>query len=105
MAKVMLKCSGTTESVYKCVSITATATAYAEATATAHATAVGNAVNACGCMTEAVAETLVSADKYLKLVAEAASTATAEVCVTGTSLMHCTTLSCFVLVFPHTFSC
>jgi ApbE superfamily uncharacterized protein (UPF0280 family) len=83
MAKVMLTCSGTTESVYKCVSITATANAYAEATASAHSTAVANAVNACGCLTEAVAMTIVSAEKYVKLVAEAASTATAEVCVTG----------------------
>ena len=83
MAKVMLKCSGTSDSVYKCVWITATANAYAEATATAHATAVSNAVNACGCLTQAVADGMNNADTYVKLVAEAASTATAEVCVTG----------------------
>lgn len=83
MAKVMLKCSGTSDDVYKCVTITATANAYAEATAVAHATAVSNAVNACGCLTDAVAEGMNSADQYVKLVAEAASTATAEVCITG----------------------
>ena len=83
MAKVMLTCSGTTDSVYKCVSITATANAYAEATVDAHASAVANAVNACGCLTDAVSQGMNSADVYVKLVAEAASTATAEVCVTG----------------------
>jgi hypothetical protein len=83
MASVMLKCSGTRDDVYKCVSITATANAYAEATAVAHATAVAEAVSSCGCLTETVAEGLNSADIYVKLVAEAASTATAEVCVSG----------------------
>jgi hypothetical protein len=34
-------------------------------------------------MTEAVAETIASTDLYIKLVAEAASTSTAEVCLTG----------------------
>ena len=86
MAKVMLTCSGTTDSVYKCVSITATANAYAEATVEAHASAVANAVSACGCLTEAVSQGMNSADVYVKLVAEAASTATAEVCVTGVVL-------------------
>lgn len=83
MAKVMLKCSGTLDSVYKCVSITASANAYAEATVSSHAAAVTNAVNACGCLTDAVAEAANSADLYVKLIAEAASTATAEVCVSG----------------------
>ena len=82
MAKVQLKCFSFTEA-YACVSVTATAEAWAEATADAHASAVSAAVAGCGCLTDAVAESYADSSLFLKLVANAASTATATVCLDG----------------------
>ena len=82
MASVQLKCFSFTEA-YACASLTATAEAWAEATAGAHASAVSSAVSGCGCLTDAVADSFSDASVYLKLVAEAASTATATVCLDG----------------------
>ena len=83
MSKSIITCYGLNVNAYHCYEVTASAKAYAEATASAHAVAVGRAVNACGCMTEAVADSIADTDLYLKLIAEAASAATAEVCVDG----------------------
>ena len=79
MAKVQLRCFSFTEA-YACVSVSATAEAWAEATADVHAQAVSAAVSGCGCLTESVTEAFADASLYIKLVAEAASTATAEAC-------------------------
>lgn len=55
------------------------------ATLEAHATAVSQAVDACGCLTDTVAATIANADVYIELVAKASSSATASVCIEGTS--------------------
>ena len=89
MAKVQLKCFSFTEA-YACVSVTATAEAWAEATADAHASAVSSAVAGCGCLTDAVADSFSDASTYLKLVAKAASTATAAACLDGAHSPPCT---------------
>ena len=91
MAKVQLKCFSFTEA-YACVSVTATAEAWAEATADAHASAVSSAVAGCGCLTEAVTDSFSDASTYLKLVAKAASTATATACLDGAHSPPCTSV-------------
>lgn len=85
-AKAMASCKSKDKNGYACISASASAFAWAESTVAAHAEAVASAVNACGCMTEAVAQSIGSADVYLKLVAEASSTATADVCIQGVLL-------------------
>ena len=64
----------------------ASATAIAEATVEAHADAVTSAVKACPCMNVAFA----SASLFVELVADAAVTAEATVCVEGKAPLLCT---------------
>lgn len=61
----------------------ASATAIAAATAEAHAEAVAVALKACPCMNSDAASAFGSASMFLELVADAAVTAEATVCVEG----------------------
>lgn len=88
ISKAIITCKSDDEDAYECATVTASAKAYAHATADAHAEAVAAAVNACGCMTEAVSESISSESVYIKLIAEAASTATATACIEGASTCH-----------------
>eukprot|EP00892_Ulva_mutabilis_P001719 jgi/Ulvmu1/11548/UM078_0039.1 len=83
ISKAIITCKSDDEDAYECASVTATAEAYGRATAQAHAEAVAAAVNSCGCMSDAVSESISSESVYIKLVAEAASTATAHACIEG----------------------
>eukprot|EP00892_Ulva_mutabilis_P011076 jgi/Ulvmu1/8340/UM042_0046.1 len=66
-----------------CVSYSASATAIAEATMEAHAEAVTVAMKACPCMNSDSISAFASADMFVELVADAAVTAEATVCVEG----------------------
>lgn len=83
ISKAIVTCKSNDEDAYECATVTATAEAYAKATAKAHSEAVAAAVNSCGCMSDAVSESIASESVYIKLVAEAASTATATACIEG----------------------
>lgn len=83
ISKAIVTCKSDDEDAYECATVTASADAYARATAQAHAEAVATAVKACGCMTESVSESISDESIYIKLIAEAASTATATACIEG----------------------
>lgn len=68
----------------------ASATAIAEATVEAHADAVTSAVKACPCMNVDAASAFASASLFVELVADAAVTAEATVCVEGKAPLLCT---------------
>lgn len=84
ISKAIVTCKSDDEDAYECATVTASAEAYARATAQAHAEAVATAVNACGCMTESVSESISDESIYIRLIADAASTATATACIEGT---------------------